>query len=1213
MLFLVFLAGAKQGWWKQLKSYADIDSTIDPSSIGLEESIPLSEWHQKNDLFSTNNIQYSTNLPQDSVSSDIIDYNDKVAGDFSFRLAGDKQQIGNLQTKQIPVLPSQKYRLTFWLKVNNRQCYVSNTVKDYDTYALGYDPNIYPPSFLIKENAASSDKVYCGQYNVFINEKNADGENVYPITSAETTPSQEKYYDAEIIKLTAIQGQTTDAPYIYHRDISWFKEEVTFTSNSQTQNMVFAINLFGFMGDFLIDDIQLEQINSFVQDEDLKIPSNDKDMNLVFQDNLETITTSAKFNYDGQNISGFHNSDLNLQLANIGFPAEALADLSITETGEGYAIYENQNLVLSVGADSSMIIKLKQPLNIDVTGVDPTYSFFKNGLIFVRDTNKNTSDPPSLKYGNGFSFMPILGSQDYRQPYIKASNPPSVGSQIIDDWYWDPKITTDDKLDPGYSINYNAQAGDAFLFTIFPPKEFNVQDFCKTRSNAIFYDVSSINDSINHYTANQYSDQYNTVILWNQSYAWTDNFQFEGFDENALPENVKMILGKGAPSDEAGPFLIKEDDANFKNFIQRMHNVGSKVLVYMSPAFFYTSKIGDPTADITDPNQIDSLLSNLKYNLDKYEIDGVYFDGLYRKSPMKNLELMRKTRKLLGDKVFIQHESLNGWFYGNWRNPYTFLQSGFRLPVLDAYADLIWVGESEQADSEDVFLNKFAGKNLSNSSTVLLMENRFPLNLFSNPSYPDISYTFDPGEIDGDNILSQIVKQIDNLGDIYTAFSGDPYISTARGKKWSTNQDTRNYYNSPTYGNFAINNTNPIIDNLDYEDRLNSLCGPYINNDNVCDVSENILDNPADCIQLDSQSTLKKEGDQYQASSQKPLANWIISKREGDDITQTPLFKLHYRADSDILRDVSGYKLDPNYRGFENLPQPVIEDGEKAVRYDRSKNSRIYTYYGNENKKVLDLNNKSISVFTRLKKIVKGGEEDIYQRIFSYDPNFHFIFFYNRLRVYLPGVDKSFENDVIINDGLWHNIGFVYDQDAHTLAFYIDGVQTSIHDVPVDYLEFDPNHNYFNLGSSGRDSLDTFDGFLSEFYIADSALTELQVIEMQESAQKTLSISDPDVIGALPIFSDDSNSYFRPDSTVKTVDRSSASTNDILTYDVEYTNFTGKPITNVTITDNIPSGTEYVPDSASSGGQYSNGTIQWHIDNLDYLETFKVQFQVKVQ
>ena len=77
------------------------------------------------------------------------------------------------------------------------------------------------------------------------------------------------------------------------------------------------------------------------------------------------------------------------------------------------------------------------------------------------------------------------------------------------------------------------------------------------------------------------------------------------------------------------------------------------------------------------------------------------------------------------------------------------------------------------------------------------------------------------------------------------------------------------------------------------------------------------------------------------------------------------------------------------------------------------------------------------------------------------------------------------------------------------------------------------------------------------------------------------------------------------------IDGGKVQNGDILTYEIEYVNLTGKPVDEVTIVDTIPAYTELAD---KNGGKYDKekGTITWTFENVEPWETKTVSFRVEV-
>ncbi len=87
---------------------------------------------------------------------------------------------------------------------------------------------------------------------------------------------------------------------------------------------------------------------------------------------------------------------------------------------------------------------------------------------------------------------------------------------------------------------------------------------------------------------------------------------------------------------------------------------------------------------------------------------------------------------------------------------------------------------------------------------------------------------------------------------------------------------------------------------------------------------------------------------------------------------------------------------------------------------------------------------------------------------------------------------------------------------------------------------------------------------------------------------------------------------FLADDLTVSIDGEAVKKDDILTYTIEYTNYSGKMAT-ITILDEIPEYTSYVEGSADNGGILDDGMLSWTINEVAPDATVTVSFRVKVE
>jgi len=352
----------------------------------------------------------------------------------------------------------------------------------------------------------------------------------------------------------------------------------------------------------------------------------------------------------------------------------------------------------------------------------------------------------------------------------------------------------------------------------------------------------------------------------------------------------------------------------------------------MAPGYYYT-------------NNVDDLLENLIEIINEYNLDGIYFDGEYMNDFLRSFELVKKTRSLLGDKFYTQHLS--------WNNHLIRRTHRWRIPVLDAYADLIWNGEGVKLVDDDVFRLNYAGRNLSNTPSTLLGELR-PVN-YGLSREESISLSWTPEQ------------QIDNTFKYKGIFRTSPHtdLSAISDKQFQTSIKFNNSY---------------------FEDKYNKFCLDYTCGDNICDIGENIFNCRKDCAPTSTDTMLKKSNDEY--SLNKEVSQWILNNR--------PLYLLHFNFNGKTALDVSGNSFHPywtigiNY----NAPKSREINGRKAFYFN---NNFLYSrdYYN----LILKENFSSFAV-------IKPENLKDKQIIFSLGSNFYYGIENSKFKVYAKNASK---------------------------------------------------------------------------------------------------------------------------------------------------------------------------------------------------------------
>jgi len=697
--------------------------SVKPIAAGLEDKI-IGEGNWSQGCLTMGNIA-------GSCTSDFIDY--LGSSDKQIKFTGNKNSRRSATVVLSDLKPGVKYRLSFLLAVEDRETYIDNRI--------------------VSANLA--DQVRAGQYDVKFRETKAGtGHDVWR---------------------NSLQRHVgSGSPYVRHANRDYFLNELEFTSADTSGNKLeIQVGLDRLLGKIYLNNLQIQELKSFAAAIDLKQPVISSEMKIIGMDLSHTLkkifTSTASFTIDNR----YLRSSKSGEVAALDFGANSLRDLR-SQTGDGYVLLENKDFIINISADSTVTLVAKNNRSFSLSGLKPSYFFQQNDVIFIRDASGEINGNP---YGQGLVFMPILGDGDYRY----ADNLPkdlvrSTGN-IIKNINW--------------NVRYSAKAGDAFLLSVFPPKAADISSSCQMAATTIGGSVQRFTADELKYTALDFTKRGKIAIMWmgNYGYVLPENRRFEA------PEIAGIYESEGGETpmmDPDGPMELNPLKMNdLVAQINQLHSLGRQVVFYFTPNYFYSK---DQDLFI---NNITSIFTDLARR--GATVDGVYLDGLYQSSPFHNLLFVRKLRVALGDKIYIQHSGGNMLFYDETtrsNNPTT-----YRLPFLDAYADLIWTGESQRlqnydqstgqysdmslAEISDLFANNFSGKNLSNTPTMLLLEDR----------------RLDPSSTDEFAIGSpkwQIDKQLSFGGLARVNLTSNPYIATAINRETgkSTTFDANYYFNN---------------------------------------------------------------------------------------------------------------------------------------------------------------------------------------------------------------------------------------------------------------------------------------------------------------------------------------------------------------------------------------------------------------------------------
>ncbi len=571
------------------------------------------------------------------------DYSDKKSGAYALRFDGteaDRQLTRNLQI-QLPVKKNQVYEFSVWIQVKERKCY------DY----LHYTAQPYFDQYL-KDKVSVTGGIWCGNYKLQIIDQG------YPFDLLSTA--------------------SPDGSYEFY-NLGWHQEKHRFRTGTSTTAITLNLTLEGFDGKIWIDQVTLKEQPSDHDEKYLHIPItypyDGMDVLKVTPKPLSIETKGGKFLFSENSITLTKNNQLT---GVINFKPGALKNLAVTNE-PGLVILENENVVLSLGVDSSIIAKVKKETDIVIKGdgildlakQNSYYWLLEAGVLFFSD------------YSKGMLFSPLRLKSEvaYRYPgftdggiftYSPAdSNDPKVKAGLYNDTW---KVDNQDK--PSWSATYNFKSGQWFMASLFPPKDFNYAAACKNRFASIMFAPN------NRYTqwatltadtaAEYHSNHFDVALPWIATTYDVDNPSIPA----KYPQPISGVFeSTTAEYTTQGPYSVlkPETKARLKELVSAVHDKNMKIVLYMTPQYYYTT-------------DVDIFLKNLKSLVEDYNLDGIYYDGLYSHEPLRSLELIRKTRNYLGNRIYIQHNSVDVGLLA--------ISYKYRVPVFDAYATKILVGES---------------------------------------------------------------------------------------------------------------------------------------------------------------------------------------------------------------------------------------------------------------------------------------------------------------------------------------------------------------------------------------------------------------------------------------------------------------------------------------------------------------------------------------
>ncbi len=232
----------------------------------------------------------------------------------------------------------------------------------------------------------------------------------------------------------------------------------------------------------------------------------------------------------------------------------------------------------------------------------------------------------------------------------------------------------------GWQISFFLQAEQRFLTSVFPPRPFEWEKSFKDRI------VHHFNYPVTPYPQDDEIEEYSRygnilVLHW-----WQHGLRTrKGKSQQSIDDHIQ-------DSPWTSFHLVPKDEKELKRTVEKAHEVGMKVIPYMSPLYF--------------PGETDEFLREMDSIVKGYQLDGVYFDGV-SSDVLQGYTIMRAVRRLLGDKVLFVH--VPSYVIGEYEGDYVY------CPFIDTYADYILKAEHTFTFDWRHLRYTISGYNISNS------------------------------------------------------------------------------------------------------------------------------------------------------------------------------------------------------------------------------------------------------------------------------------------------------------------------------------------------------------------------------------------------------------------------------------------------------------------------------------------------------------------
>ena len=404
----------------------------------------------------------------------------------------------------------------------------------------------------------------------------------------------------------------------------WYRYRLSFITHPDTRNVKVGLELARITGTFWIDDLSFSADPLEINSTAVTISGKTTPMGMRVEqinrtnDQIDIVTTGARFTVrlGERHIKLYQRIGVSRRLGTIS-PSLDLTNLAVHSQIDDRVILKNDRFTLAVNGDSTMVIASPDAQRIT--------------LLSLPDFTPAYIQQPSANDGHLYAGDAKGGFALFRLPEIGDTNTFQATDFL--------------RQESNYSATYNFAPSQVFVVSVFPPRAFN-EPLYKGKQPIFIKNLP---------TDEQIAD-------WSQ---WA---------------NVVIIFGSGnlysPKAYEGGPYRVA-NPVGLRQVVARSHALGTKVILYVTPFFYYTRDPAD-------------FVAEMKRLITKSGVDGFYLDGLNAYEIKTSWQIMRQLRE------FTSLVYVHGTF-----GPPLSSHKDLPVPFLDTYADYILKGEHRQINSLD--------------------------------------------------------------------------------------------------------------------------------------------------------------------------------------------------------------------------------------------------------------------------------------------------------------------------------------------------------------------------------------------------------------------------------------------------------------------------------------------------------------------------------